>query len=112
MNPVDAALAVVLAHPHFARHTRAELLNCDAFCAAVRSAPHDAVVELQEPLEEIAFATNDHNEAAGFLQYFVTVGGGFDDGTGDTASAGREVPLESVTDFMAWAVAQPPDARA
>ena len=118
---LDAAFAKVLQHPSFSQYTREELLSCDAFCDMIRQSAHEDVIELQDELQEIAYETDDHNEASGFLSVFATLGGGseeypvVDEGVnlvgGDNFSNLNEarecfsdIPVENAELFTDWVI--------
>lgn len=107
MSRLDRAFDAVLAHPHFASFSREDLLLCPTFCAAVRTAPHEALVALQRDLEEIAFATDDHNEASGVLLLTTTLGGGL-----QGVTARGDLPVGDPTAFAELVISTPHEDRA
>ncbi|MDC1287881.1 hypothetical protein N8198_08340, partial [Gammaproteobacteria bacterium] len=127
-DPLEAAFARVLLHPAFSHYRREELSSCGTFCAMIRQSAHEDVIELQDDLQEIAFETDDHNEASGFLSVFAALGGGFgenpvvDEGinlAGNDKFASLEeasncfsaIPVEETERFADWVISIPAEHR-
>jgi len=127
-DPLEAAFARVLQHPAFSHYRREELGSCGAFCAMIRQSAHEDVIELQDDLQEIAFETDDHNEASGFLSVFAALGGGLvenpvvDEGVnlvGNDKFASLEeamncfpdIPVEETERFTDWVISIPAEHR-
>ena len=122
---LDTAFQKVLSHPSFSRYTRENLGSCEKFCEMLREAQLEDILQCQEELEEIAYETDDHNEASGFLLALINLGGGFDtfslihdenaEKNGiDVQSCRAELPDIPVTDtehFFDWAISVPTDQR-
>ena len=110
---LDAAFEQVLNQPSFKFYTRESLTSCRNFCEMIHQAPHEQVVQLMDPLNEIAMATDDHNEASGELITFIAIGGGLND-TQEAEQARAEFSAIPVTDtelFCDWVMGIPESQR-
>jgi hypothetical protein len=110
---LDAAFEQVLNHPSFKSYTRESLISCRSFCEMIRQAPHEEVVQLMDPLNEIAMATDDHNEASGELLTFIAIGDGLNNIQEEEHPQAEFSPIP-VTDtelFCDWVVSLPESQR-
>jgi hypothetical protein len=127
-DPVEAAFETVLQHPAFSQYTREELRSCDVFCDMIRQSEHEDVIELQDDLQEIACATDVHNEATGFLSVFAALGGGFEEnpvvdegidlvGNGNLPNLKEardcfsDIPVDDAERFIDWVIGIPAERR-
>jgi hypothetical protein len=103
---LEAAFEQVLNHPSFKSYTRESLVSCRNFCEMIRQAPHEEVVQLMDSLNEIALATDDHNEASGELLTLIAIGGSLNT-TQEEEQPQAELSSIPVTDaelFCDWVV--------
>lgn len=110
---LEAAFEQVLNHPSFKSYSRESLISCYNFCEMIRQAPHEQVVQLMDPLNEIAMATDDHNEASGELFTFVALGGGLnqDMEEGEALTEFGTIPVADTELFCGWVLDIPEPQR-
>lgn len=116
MLSLDDAYQQVLAHPLFSHYTREDLSSCKTFCDIIRQAPAEEIRKLHEALELIAYETDDHNEAGGFLLSFVTLAGGFNAGVFNNVPAQAtemfdSIPVDNAEKFADWVISIPTAQR-
>ena len=124
-NPVNAAIERVLSHPAFSQYNRDDLGSCDRFCQMLRDTRHEDILELRRELEDIAYETDDHNEASGFLMTLINLGGGFnspplydfDDDEDNNIDMDMcralyaDIPMTDTEQFFDWAISVPVNER-
>ena len=120
-DPLDNTFNKVLNHPSFSHLNRATLSRCEGFCDAISAPPHEDVVTLKIALNKIAMATDNPNEASGFLFPLPTLGGGLSeqvapDSPFNNLKAARlaypQIPISHIADFTEWATQIPSAMRA
>ncbi|PUA26406.1 MAG: hypothetical protein B0W54_21805 [Cellvibrio sp. 79] len=104
---LDEAYRQVLMHPLFKHCTHADLFSCQTFCDVIRQSPVEEIRKLQDALELIAYETDDHNEAVGFLLNFVTLEGGFNNVPADVEKSFESIPVEDADKFADWLISIP-----